>query len=66
MFKKAEEERKMKNAVTECKSQGKSKRVMQKPMEMVNAMKSSADPSGSYTGNPQGADKKPVQDADDL
>ena len=56
----------MKNAVTECKSSGKSKRVMQKPMEMVNAMKSAADPNGSYTGSPQGADKKPVQDADDL
>jgi hypothetical protein len=44
---------------------------MTKPREMAPIMTQAADPLGSYTGTPAGAEntqagKTPVQDADDL
>ncbi|MCL1832817.1 MAG: hypothetical protein FWG45_07950 [Oscillospiraceae bacterium] len=45
--------------------------LMIKPREIIPIMAQSADPLGSYTGTPAGAEntaegKTPVQDADDL
>jgi murein endopeptidase len=40
--------------------------VMIKPREIIPIMAQSSDPFGSYTGTSIGADKMPVQDADDL
>lgn len=36
------------------------------PQQQIAVPPSDTDPLGSYTGNPVGEDKQPVQDADDL